>query len=29
MKKLITFVSEKVFEKTGIKIEKEINILEN
>ena len=28
MKKLIDFVSKKVFEKTGIKLEKEIKILE-
>ena len=29
MKKLINFVSESVFKKTGISIEKEIKILEN
>ena len=29
MKKLIDFVEKSVFEKTGIKIEKEIKILEN
>ena len=29
MKKLIDFVSESVFKKTGISIEKEIKILEN
>ena len=29
MKKLIEFVSESVFKKTGISIEKEIKILEN
>ena len=29
MKKLIDFVSERVFKKTGISIEKEIKILEN
>ena len=28
MKKLIDFVSESVFKKTGIKLEKEIKILE-
>ena len=28
MKKLIDFVSQKVFEKTGVKLEKEIKILE-
>ncbi len=29
MKKLINFVEKSVFKKTGIKIEKEIKILEN
>ena len=29
MKKLIEYVEQSVFEKTGIKIEKEIKILEN
>ena len=29
MKKLIDYVEKSVFEKTGIKIEKEIKILEN
>ena len=29
MKKLINFVSESVFKKTGIKLETEIKILEN
>ena len=29
MKKLIDFVTESVFKKTGISIEKEIKILEN
>ena len=29
MKKLIDFVSESVFKKTGISLEKEIKILEN
>ena len=29
MKKLIDFVSESVFKKTGISIEKEIKIIEN
>ena len=29
MKKLINFVEKSVFNKTGVKIEKEIKILEN
>jgi len=29
MKKLIDFVTKKVFEKTGISLEKEIKVIEN